>query len=186
MTKPDPQAAGQGGHEPIGATETQAKSGAPPGGAPPGEPPAFAPNGVAVGDNKLVTDEDFRRFAAAMLAGGLDYGNSLIGRAERLAAEHEGDRINPLFAAARLMNANARLAKEVGRLVQVEQRTRRIIEYVQPPVANSVDSNSTFEDSLERELRLKMLRYMKLVADETFDGVLKEAGAPYDDAPDAP
>jgi hypothetical protein len=45
------------------------------------------------------------------------------------------------------------------------------------------DSNSTLENSLERELRLTMLRYMKLRADETLEPALNEAAAAEDDAP---
>ena len=187
MTKAKTQAAGESGHEPIVATTAEAKSGAPPKpGATPGATPRWdgdARPGFAASDNKLETDDDFRRFAETRLADQLDYGASLVARAEHLAELPQGDRLNPLFAAARLMNATARVARELALLARVERRQRTIVERVQPSVPLSPDSNSTLEDSLERELRLKMLRYMQLFASETFDGPLEKAAAFANKAP---
>lgn len=202
MTKPDPQAAGESGHEPIVASKArakpgakaqpaaQAKSGAPPD---PGGRPAVtgsAPRGteppVDGADRELrlediKSDDDFRRYAAARLAESLDSSVGLIAQAEHLSAAPAlpaHDRINPLHAAARLMCANARLAREIARLAQVEHRQRTIVERLQPPVPVSIGSNSTLSDTLGAELCLKMLRYMNVVAADAFDGAIKDATAP--------
>ena len=125
------------------------------------------------------TDEELRRFAVARLADHLEMGVSLVARCEHFAELPKGDRLNPLFAAARLMNANANVAKAFAQVAQVDRRQRTIIERVQPPAAQNTDSNSTLEYDLERMIRLKMLGYMAIVVSERFDPVLKEA---FDDA----
>jgi hypothetical protein len=75
------------------------------------------------------------------------------------------------------MRANAQIAQALAHVAQVERRSRRIVEHVQPSVPNLIDSNSILENSLESELRLTMLRYMKLRADETLAPALDEAAA---------
>ena len=136
------------------------------------------------------SDEEFRRLAAERLTEYLEMGASLIARCEHLAELPKGDRLGPLYAAARLMRANALVAQVLANVAQVERRSRRIIEHVQPSVPNLNDSNSILENSLERELRLKMLCYMKLLMAETLEPALDEAAAaaPEDNAPqnDAP
>ena len=135
------------------------------------------------------SDEELRHFAVARLAEYLDIGAGLVERCEHLAELPAGDRLAPLFAAARLMHANANVARSFAQVAQVERRSRRIIERVQPAVPNLNDSNSTLENELERDLRLTMLRYLKLRADETLVRTLNEAAAeaegsaPQDDAP---
>ncbi|HEY0282670.1 MAG TPA: hypothetical protein VGC27_08610 [Rhizomicrobium sp.] len=122
-------------------------------------------------------DEELRRLAAERLAEHLDIGASLIARCEHLAELPKGDRLGAIYAAARLMHANAHVARAFAQVAQLERRQRTIIEHIQPLVLKSADSNSSLENELERELRLKMLRYMKLVAAETLDPALDEAAA---------
>jgi hypothetical protein len=75
------------------------------------------------------------------------------------------------------MHANAHIARSFAQVAQVERRQRTIIEHIQPAVLKMADSNSTLENELERGLRLTMLRYMKLLADETLEPALEEAAA---------
>jgi hypothetical protein len=139
------------------------------------------------------SDDDFRRHAIARLAENLDLGADLLARCEHFANLPKGNRLNAVFAAARLMNANAAAAKALAQLAQVERRQRTIVERIQPsaPVLN--DSNSILQDSLIRDVNLTMLRYMKLVADEDLGPAIDEASGdePGDedsgfDDPDAP
>ena len=123
------------------------------------------------------SDEELRRLAVARLAEHLDIGSSLVARCEHLAELPKGDGLAPLYAAARLMHANAHIARSFAQVAQVERRQRTIIEHIQPAVLKMADSNSTLENELERGLRLTMLRYMKLLADETLEPALEEAAA---------
>ena len=129
------------------------------------------------------SDEALRRLAVARLADHLEMGVSLVARCEHLAELPKGDRVKPLFAAARLMQANANIAKAFAQVAQVGRRQRTIIERVQPPAPQNADSNSTLEYQLERAIRLKMLGYMAVVASERFDPVLNKA---FEDAAQAP
>jgi hypothetical protein len=123
------------------------------------------------------SDEELRHFAVARLAEYLDIGANLVQRCEHLAELPKGDRLAPLYAAARLMHANANVARSFAHVAQVERRQRTIIEHIQSPVLQMADSNSTLGNQLEQELRLTMLRYLKLRADETLVPTLNEAAA---------
>jgi len=96
-------------------------------------------------DSGKSSDEELRRFAAAQLADNLEMGGSLIARCEHLAELPKGDRLSPLYAAARLMQGNARVAQAFAEVAQLERRSRRIVERVQPSVPNSIDSNSIWK-----------------------------------------
>jgi hypothetical protein len=127
------------------------------------------------------SDEELRHFAVARLAEFLDMGSGLVERCEHLAAVPKGDRLAPIYAAARLMHANANVARSFAYVAQVERRQRTIIEHIQPTVLKMADSNSTLENRLEDDLRLTMLRYLKLLADETLVPSLNEAAAEAED-----
>lgn len=129
------------------------------------------------------SDEELRRLAVARLAEHLDIGSSLVARCEELAHASRGDRLGPLHAAARLMRANALVAQALANVAQVERRRRTIVEHIQPPGFKFADLNSTLENRLAAALRLKLLGYMTLVADETFNAALDEIP---DDAVDTP
>ena len=151
MTEPEPSATGSGGQTNAAELRTEAAL------------------------DK--SDEELRRLAVARLAEHLDIGSSLVARCEHLAELPKGDGLAPLYAAARLMHANAHIARSFAQVAQVERRQRTIIEHIQPAVLKMADSNSTLENELERGLRLTMLRYMKLLADETLEPALEEAAA---------
>ena len=123
----------------------------------------------------LNSADEVRRFAAEKLCGHLAAGVSLLEQCETLAATRKGDRVKPVFAAARLMFAQARIAEALATVSKVERVRRTIIERVQPPAPQNADLNSILEATLERDLRLKMLCYMKLVAEERLDPALDEA-----------
>jgi len=120
------------------------------------------------------SDEKLRRLAAARLAEQLDIGSGLVERCEQLAAIPDTDRVRAILAAARMMQANAAAARALARVAGVEARSRRIVEYVQPPVPISNDSNSNLENSLQHGLMQKMLRYLQLYADGLLDPAIEE------------
>lgn len=134
--------------------------------------------------------EEFRHYAAARVMEQLDVSSGLIQQCEHLAALPETDRLATINASARLMNANAHLARALSRLVQGETRHRQIVERVQPPRTLSPDSFSqsdagpptapTAATNAEAAammdlLQHKMLRYMAMVACEKLDPELREA-----------
>lgn len=121
------------------------------------------------------TDEELRRRAAECLADHLESGTTLIERCEYLSLQAKGDRTKPIFAASRLMQANARVAEALAKVAQVEQRSRRIVERVQTPTPLLKDSNSIFDGAACDALMMKMLRYMTLVAEEGLDPELEKA-----------
>ncbi len=153
MTKDIPQAAGQDGQESAVASKAQE---------------------ARTEDATAKSDEELRHFVAARMAEQVDIGCSLTERCEHLAELPEGDRLGAINGAARMMRANAFAAQAFAKVARVERRQKTIVERIQPPVFKTADLNSSFESELERDLRLKMLRYMKLLADETFDPALKE------------
>ena len=75
--------------------------------------------------------DDLRRLAVERLADHLEIGASLIERCETLAFAQRGDRLGPLYAAARLMHAQARVADALAHFAQVERRRRSITERIQ-------------------------------------------------------
>lgn len=183
MSKDYAHAAGQGGDKSVGASDVQrSRTGnAQPKGADAGRhddavevrPP---PSGDFYSKDVLeMSDEELRRLCAARLAEQLDLGSSLVQRCEHLAALPKGDRAKSLFAAARLIGAGAQAAKAFADVAQVERRRRTIVEHIQPPVTRSNDSNSSLQGKMIDELENKILGYMKLYAEETYDPVLKEA-----------
>ncbi|MDE2162799.1 MAG: hypothetical protein KGJ53_06525 [Alphaproteobacteria bacterium] len=156
MENQEALAAGQGGTENLPV---------PAGPITPGEP------------DDAASDEALRRRAAACMVDQLDFSSGLIKRCEHLAALPTGNRVKAIFAAARLMQSNARVAQAFAQLARVEQRRRTIIEHIQPPAPVLKDSNSNFDGALCDDLMLKTLRFMKVRADEVFDPVLEQAAA---------
>ena len=108
------------------------------------------------------SDEELRRLAAERLSEHLEMGASLVARAEHLAELPKGDRLGPLYAAARLMRANALVAQTLANVVQVERRRRSIVEHIQPPDPKVAELNARLQKKEEgdREYRLKVYRRM--------------------------
>ncbi len=77
------------------------------------------------------TDDALRRLAGTRLAQHLEIGAVLVARCEQLAMAARGDHLGPLMAAARLMQANAKVAETLAHVALVERRRRSIIEHTQ-------------------------------------------------------
>jgi hypothetical protein len=123
-------------------------------------------------------DEDLRRYAVARLADHLEVGVSLAQRCEHLAAIPKGDRIAPVIAAARLMNASAAVAEALGTLALVERRRRSIVERIQPPDPKQAELNSRLhQEEVGAETRLKIYNRMNEHIEESIRARMGEEGA---------
>ena len=122
-----------------------------------------------------IWNEASRRAVALRLMEQLDDGVEL---AQQLANDpyfrNPDDRVTAVLTLARMTNANANLGRAITQLIQVEQKRRTIIERVEP-VQSWNDSKLKQENELLIEIQKKMTRYMKVVADETFDPAIQEA-----------
>ena len=138
-------------------------------------PRAAPPPNNHADDEAPYSDEAMRRHAVERLADHLDIATGLMERCEHLAALPKGKRVEPIFAAARLMQADAHVAKALAQMAQVERRQRTIIERVQPPVVVSNGSKSNPVGALIETLSEKMLRYMNVLADEKLTPTINQA-----------
>jgi|WetSurMetagenome_2_1015567.scaffolds.fasta_scaffold774788_1 hypothetical protein len=102
-------------------------------------------------------DEIHRQSAVEQLAGYLARGGALLARCEALANAARGDRLGPVYAAARLLNANAQVAKALAHVALVESRRRTIIETVQIPAPKKAELNSPFLSAEEEDNALEEL-----------------------------
>lgn len=120
-------------------------------------------------------NESVRRVVALRLMEHLDDGVELASQiCNDPYFRNPDDRITATFAVARMINANAQLGRAIANFAQVEQRRRMIVERVEQPLVLN-DSISIQDAQLARELQNKIFRYMKVLADETFDPAIKEA-----------
>jgi hypothetical protein len=108
-------------------------------------------NALAAGQSGTVAilapqsqDEAYRQSAVAALARHLSRGGDLLAHCEMLAKAKRGDRLGPLYAAARLLNANAQVARALAHVGLVERRSRTIVETIQSPDAKNDELNSRF------------------------------------------
>jgi hypothetical protein len=116
-------------------------------------------------------DDAYRRFAVEELALHLARGSALLERCEQMSKEDRADQVGAVHAAARLMSANAQLAKALAQLALVERRSRTIVETIQRPDPEIAGLNARFLPSqkseeiqaiLERGLRqLLMVQHQK-------------------------
>jgi hypothetical protein len=97
------------------------------------------------------SDEELRHFAVARLAEYLDIGASLVARCEHLAELPKGDRLGPIYAAARMMRANAQVAEALARVAHVEIRRRSIVERIQPRTPTPDELNSKLKKETEEQ-----------------------------------
>ncbi|MEI9929263.1 MAG: hypothetical protein WDM89_01500 [Rhizomicrobium sp.] len=91
------------------------------------------------------TDDELRRYAAEQLVEHLAIGVSMATRCHGLSAQAHNDKVGPLNAAARLMQANARVAEALATFAQIERRSRTISERIQPPDPKKLELNSKLE-----------------------------------------
>ena len=89
-------------------------------------------------------DEVHRQSAVEELAGYLARARGMLDRCEAMSKAARGDRLGPIYAAARLMNANAQVARALAHVALVESRRRMIIETIQSPQPKKAELNSRF------------------------------------------
>ncbi|MGC9953593.1 MAG: hypothetical protein ABSD21_04875 [Rhizomicrobium sp.] len=89
-------------------------------------------------------DEVHRQSAVEELAGYLARGGAMLARCEAMSKAARGDRLGPVYAAARLMNANAQVARALAHVALVESRRRMIVETIQSPQPKNAELNSRF------------------------------------------
>jgi hypothetical protein len=121
-------------------------------------------------------NESVRRVVALRLMEHLDDGVELASQiCNDPFLRCSDDRINAAFSVVRMINANAQLGRAIANFTQIEQRRRLIVERVEAPSPVLNDSISIQDVQLARDMTNKMFRYMKVIADETFDPAIKEA-----------
>ena len=113
MTMDNPPAAGQSGDEPVPTAQTGAE-------APASQSPAEA-----------WSDEAYRHFAVEQLALQLARGGKLLARCESIVEVTPDSELGPIREAAKLINANAHLAKALAQMALVERRSKTIVETIQ-------------------------------------------------------
>jgi len=101
------------------------------------------------------TDDELRRYAAEQLAEHLTIGVDLAARCQNLSLRAESDKVGPINAAARLMQANARIAEALATFAQIERRRRTITERIQPPDKKKDELNSTFDPIKRAQANLR-------------------------------
>ena len=100
-------------------------------------------------------DEVHRQSAVEELAGYLAKAGAMLDRCEAMSKAARGDRLGPVYAAARLMNANAQVARALAHVALVESRRRMIIETIQSPPPKNAELNSRFPSPEGEEDRPK-------------------------------
>jgi hypothetical protein len=104
-------------------------------------------------------DEAYRRFAIEELALQLARGSKLLAHCEAIAKVSPADALGPVREAARLINANAQLAKALAQMAMVERRSKTIVETIQMPDPNIAGLNARFPKALESETMRAALEY---------------------------
>ena len=180
MSKDNPQAEGEVGHENVGASDWQTRK---PGGPPP-ITPFGNPSELRTEDALAKSDEELRRLAVARLAEHLDIGSSLVTHCEEMAQVKRGDRLGPLYAAARLMRANAQVAKALAQVALLESRHRSIVERVQSPDPKTAELNCSLQsrgegasEEEQSETNLKVWRRLQEIVVEAIRFRAGESGA---------
>ena len=118
---------------------------------------------------------DVRQYAVDKLAAHLDVGVTLAMHCEMLAGKTKGDRLGPVYAAARLMRANAAVAEALATVGGIERRRRSIVERIQSPDPRAAELNSGLQKEKtpdeERMERLRLLNERIMHAGQMRPGV---------------
>jgi hypothetical protein len=93
---------------------------------------------------------DVREFAVDKLAEHLAVGVSLAQLCEDLANKTNGDRLGPIYAAARIMRANAAVAEVLATVGGIERRRRSIVERVPAPKSNPNPDSGELNSGLQK------------------------------------
>jgi hypothetical protein len=156
MTMDSAHAAGQGGTEPVPAPQSSTEP------ALPSQAVASAPRRPQPRD-----DEAYRRLAVEELTLHLARGGALLRRCEEMAELAEVGEYGAILAAARLMNANAQLAKALAQVALVERRSRTIVETIQRPDPKIAGLNSSLPPLLKnQEIRAVLERGLRLLLEQ--------------------
>jgi hypothetical protein len=84
---------------------------------------------------------------------------SLAQLCEDLANKVKGDRLGPIYAAARVMRANAAVAEVLATVGGIERRRRSIVERIQPSDPKKAQLNSLLQKrKMSAEGREKIYR----------------------------
>ena len=106
------------------------------------------------------TDEELRRLTVLRLAEHLDIGSNLLMYCEQQTEISRKDRLGPINAAARLLRANAEIARTLAHVAHVEIRRRSIVERIQslnPRLAALYSKNEIEKkDDMRAELEARL------------------------------
>ena len=95
----------------------------------------------------------------------------------RRATESANAIPGPLYAAARLMQANARIAEALANVAQVERRRRSIHERIQAPDPKQAELNSHLQkEKITAEERLKIWKRMNEHIEESMRARMGRGG----------
>ena len=109
----------------------------------------------------LSSDDTLRRAAVQHLADEVEIGSSLLARCEEFALKSRNTHLAPMHAAARLMQANAKLADSLSNVAQVERRRRSIVERIEPIDPKQRELNERKKQNLVvANMRMKIWRRM--------------------------
>ena len=95
-------------------------------------------------------DDVYRQIAVEDIALALTHGGELLAHCHKLADLMHSDALGTVNAAARLMNAQANLARALAQVAQVERRSRSIVETIQKPDPENAGLNSLFSEPKKR------------------------------------
>lgn len=141
MTNPNALAAGQGGTE-NDDLAPEPKTPAPNPEDPPQDARAVAHARAITPAAPAAKDDAYRQVTVQDLALALTRSDALLARCQAMAEVANVDQFGPIHAAARLMTAQAQVAKALAQVAQVERRSRTIIETVQRPDPENAGLNS--------------------------------------------
>jgi hypothetical protein len=124
------------------------------------------------------TDDELRRYAAEQLAEHLSIGVDLAARCHNLSLRADTDKVGPIHAASRLMQANARIAEALATVAQVERRRRTISETIQKPDPKQAELNSKLEkEKVDQEQLTKFWQRMDEHVENSVRARLGQEGA---------
>ena len=124
------------------------------------------------------SNDALRRAAAQHLADDLEIGSSLIARCEEFALKSRSEKLAPMYAAARLMSASAKLADSLSTMALVERRRRSIVERIEPINPKQRELNERNKKNLvDANMRMKIWRRMDEHIEQSIRARSGEAGA---------
>lgn len=144
MTKTNALAAGQGGTEDLAPVSPTPAPDIPteenPSAALAVSPAQTKP--PLASERLTAKDDAYRQVTVQDLALALTRSDKLLAHCQAMAEVANFDQLGPINAAARLMNAQAQVAKALAQVAHVERRSRTIIETIQRPDPENAGLNS--------------------------------------------